>query len=210
MTIMIQESPVSIVLYCELYDPDGEESRLGWGDEAFVDKRGEEEDDDVKNITSANTISNSLDNTKWNTNKVLIIDESSEEADQADAIAKATYLIPLIESWLDLARNQTTYDNVDVISRTRRKSGEPGLSVNAAALIKKVLQEIGPMPSPSQPTLFAIWGAALINPLPALGVSTEIRGAVLEAPGAERKLAVLERGLIKSINNLDGTRPLNM
>jgi len=157
-----------------------------------------------------NTTINSFDNTKWNTNKVLIIDESYEEDDQADAIAKATYLIPLIESWMDLARNQTTYDNVDVIARTRRKSGEPGLSVNAAALIKKVLQEIGPMPSPSQPTLFAIWGAALINPLPALGVSTEIRGAVLEAPGAERKLAVLERGLIKSINNLDGTRPLNM
>ena len=193
------------------YDPDGEQVRLGWGIESFVDKRGEEEDnDEVESITSVNTTSDSLDNTKWNTNKVLIIDESYEEDDQADAIAKATYLVPLIESWLDLARNETTYNNIDVVARTRRKSGEPGLSVNAAALIKKVLQEIGPMPSPSQPTLFAIWGAALINPLPALGVSTEIRGAVLEAPGAGRKLAVLERGLIKSINNLDGTRPLNM
>lgn len=77
-------------------------------------------------------------------------------------------------------------------------------------MIRKVQQEIGPQPSPSCPTSFAVWGAALINPLPALGVATELRGAVLEAPGAERKLAVLERGLIKSINNLDGTRPLNM
>jgi hypothetical protein len=102
------------------YDPDGEESRLGWGDECFVDG--------VESNTFVDTTSNSLDNAKWNTNKILIIDESNKEDDQADAIAKATYLIPLIESWLDLASDQTTYDNVDVVARTRRKSSEPGLS----------------------------------------------------------------------------------
>mmetsp|Transcript_10221 Transcript_10221/g.22721 ORF Transcript_10221/g.22721 Transcript_10221/m.22721 type:complete len:206 (-) Transcript_10221:1406-2023(-) len=194
------------------YDPDGEESRLGWGEERFVDKSSTDEHEETAEIMeeSESPSVNNCDDTQWSTNKVCIIDEGSEDDATSDAIAKATYLIPLIEQWLSLASDQMTYDNVDVVAGTRRKSGEPGLRVNASALIRKVQQELGPMPSPECPTAFAVWGAALLNPLPALGVATEIRGAVLEAEGAERKLGVLERGLIKSINNLDGTRPLNM
>ena len=187
-------------------DPDGEESRLGWGDERFVDKQSTQ-------ILDGDSINQGklTDERQWTSNKILIIDEAAEDADAtSDAIAKATYLIPLVERWIALASDQTTYDNVDVVAATRRKSGEPGLLVNASALLRKVQQDLGPMPSPDNPTAFATWGAALINPLPALGVSTELRGAVLEAEGAERKLGVLERGLIKSLNNLDGTRPLNM
>ncbi|KAL7545332.1 hypothetical protein ACHAWF_008681 [Thalassiosira exigua] len=185
------------------YDPDGEESRLGWGDERFVDKS------DANQFDS--DLANTFDDAQWSDSKVVLIDEDSEDAKAtSDAIAKATYLIPLVERWIALASDQTTYDNVDVVAGTRRKSGEPGLSINASALIRKVQQDLGPMPSPESPSAFAVWGAALINPLPALGVATEVRGAVLEADGAEKKLGVFERCLIKSINNLDGTRPLNM
>lgn len=160
---------------------------------------------------SATAVTITSDDTLWNTNKVLIIDEDSEDSEpSSNAVASAAYLIPLIERWISLASEQTTYDNVDVVARTRRKAGQPGLSVNASALLRKVQLELGPMPSPERPTAFAVWGAALINPLPPLGVATEIRGAVLDAVGAERKLAVLERGLVKPINNLDGTKPLNM
>ena len=64
----------------------------------------------------------------------------SEDADvTTDDVATATYLIPLIERWMiSLAWNQATYDNVDVMARTRCKAGEPGLSVNASASIRKV------------------------------------------------------------------------
>lgn len=187
------------------YDPDGEESRLGWGEERFVDKS-----DELKSVEDVcETLPESkYDESQWNTNEVLFVSEDTKPT--SDSIAKATYLIPLIERWTSLASDQTTYDNVDVVARTRRKSGQPGLTVNVSALLRKVQQELGPMPSPECPAMFAMWGAALINPLPALGVATEIRGAVLEAEGAEKKLGVLERGLIKSINNLDGTQPLNM
>jgi len=162
----------------------------------------------VENASASVAIN--CDDTKWS-NSVLVIDEVSEDADAtSDAVAAATYLIPLIERWIFVASDQATYDNVNVVARTRCKAGEPGLSVNASALIRKVKKSLGPMPSPTRPTAFAMWGAALINPLPPLGVATEIRGAVLEANGAERKLAVLQRGLIKSLNNLDGTNPLNM
>ncbi|KAL7536305.1 hypothetical protein ACHAXR_007069 [Thalassiosira sp. AJA248-18] len=189
------------------YDPDGEEARLGWGEESFVDKS----DDSQSTVMDSKTSVSKRNCDEWSTNQVLIIDDASEDSEAtSDAIAKATYLIPLVERWISIASDQTTYDNIDVVARTRRQSGEPGLSVNASALIRNVQQELGPMPSPKCPTAFAVWGAALINPLPALGVATEIRGAVLEAEGAERKLGVLERGLVKSLNNLDGTRPLNM
>jgi hypothetical protein len=192
-----------------VYDPQGEESRLGWGEESFVDSPGEYLMVDVEN-ESASIVSN-CDDTIWSNSRVSIIDEVSEDAEAtSDAVAAATYLIPLIERWISLASDQTTYDNVDVVARTRCKAGEPGLSVNASALIRKVKTSLGPMPSPTRPTAFAVWGAALINPLPPLGVAPEIRGAALEANGAERKLAVLQRGLIKSLNNLDGTKPLNM
>ena len=188
------------------FDPDGEESRLGWGLESFVD--------------SAKEVPTSFDNTDgssepsdtiWTSSGVRIIDDVEEDLNvSAATVKKAAQIIPLIEQWLALASDQTTYDNVDVVARTRRKSGQPGLTVDAAALLRRVQREIGQRPPPELPTALALWGSALINPLPALGVATELRGAVLEAEGAENKLAILERGLIKSINNLNGSRPLNM
>jgi hypothetical protein len=42
-----------------------------------------------------------------------------------------------------------------------------------------VLSDLGPMPPAARPRDRAVWAAALINPLPALGVSLEIRPAVL-------------------------------
>ena len=47
-----------------------------------------------------------------------------------------------------------------------------------------------------------------MNPLPPLGVSLEIRGALLEAATDEQRMAILERGLLRSIDNLKGIRPL--
>ena len=140
------------------YDPDGEESQLGWGKELFVDKSADCHDKEV----DSNIEQNKLDtDTQWSSNKILIIDEDGEDATATpDAIAKATFLIPLVEQWISLASDQTTYDNIDVVARTRVKSGEPGLLVNASALLKRVQQELGPMPSPDRPAAFAIWGAA--------------------------------------------------
>ena len=191
------------------YDPDGEESRLGWGVESFVDSS--KEVPNRSNFHNTEVSSETSDITKWTNSRVRIIDDAEEDAHvTAEAVAKATQIVPLIEQWLALASNQTTYDNVDVVARTRRKSGQPGLTVDAAALLRRVQRELGQRPPPELPTALALWGSALINPLPALGVSTELRGAVLEAEGAMNKLAILERCLIKSINNLNGTRPLNM
>ena len=191
------------------YDPDGEESRLGWGPESFVNKADAKTSFDVTDTTE-----NSQSDTQWSNCRISIIDDEEEDAasssSSSETFQKATQINKLIDHWLILASDQTTYDNVDVVARTRRKTGQPGLTGNASVLLKRVQHELGPRPPPERPTLLALWGAALLNPLPPLGVATELRGAVLEADGALMKLSILERGLLKSIDNLDGTRPLNM
>lgn len=182
------------------YDPDGEESRLGWGPESFVNKADAKTSFDVTDRSD----------TQWSNCRISIIDDEEEDEHSSETFEKATQINKLIDHWLILASDQTTYDNVDVVARTRRKTGQPGLTVNASVLLKRVQHELGPRPPPERPTLLALWGAALLNPLPPLGVATELRGAVLEADGALMKLSILERGLLKSIDNLDDTRPLNM
>ena len=48
----------------------------------------------------------------------------------------------------------------------------------------------------------ALWVAALINPLPALGVALEIRPAALAASTALERVEVVKRGLQDSIARL--------
>ena len=66
--------------------------------------------------------------------------------------------------------------------------------------------DLGACPPLTDPSSFAFWVAALINPLPPLGVSLEIRGQLLESNGTLQRLYVLEKGLKRSIENLNGKR----
>ena len=63
------------------------------------------------------------------------------------------------------------------------------------------------MPSSKQPSARALWVAALINPLPALGVALEVRPAALMAPTADLRLQVAEMGLRDSIERLQAPGP---
>ncbi|OEU06466.1 hypothetical protein FRACYDRAFT_254483 [Fragilariopsis cylindrus CCMP1102] len=55
---------------------------------------------------------------------------------------------------------------------------------------------------PEEPNARALWVAALINPLPALGVALEIRPAVLTARTTSRRLRVAQQGLQDSIDRM--------
>jgi hypothetical protein len=55
---------------------------------------------------------------------------------------------------------------------------------------------------PEEPNARAVWVAALINPLPALGVALEIRPAVLTARTTSRRLRVAQQGLQDSIDRM--------
>ena len=189
------------------WDPDGEKSVLGFGEERFVDvdesvasMAATYEDQSVEEIKGLST-------QDWNS---ALVDCAIEDADndQKEAMQKAQSLIPLLEKWQELASNVKTYENTDVVVSSRIMKGEPGLRVDPAALLRRVRADLGEQPSSSDPVALALWGAALINPVPALGASPEIRGRVLEAPDSMSKLKILEWGINRSIANLNGTTPL--
>lgn len=205
------------------YDPDGEETRLGWGMERFVDMEpgcpGVLEADEIPIENMGVALKQK--STEWSQSAVdcnlvgeaTMRDDNEEKGQGIDSNLISTeecrILVSLIDRWIELASDQRTFDNVDVVASTRRQRGEPGLRVDPARLLRNVMSDLGERPSPSKdPTSFAFWGAALINPLPPLGVAPEIRGMMLEATDAQRRLKILKWGLMRSIENLEGTSPL--
>ena len=68
--------------------------------------------------------------------------------------------------------------------------------------------DLGDMPPAEKPMDRSLWVAALINPLPALGVAMEIRPAVLQAPSTANALAVVTSGIQSSIAHVNGSKPL--
>lgn len=88
----------------------------------------------------------------------------------------------LVNEWMDL-----------VISRKRER--QPG----QLDLIKS---HIGQMPTTEQPARLACWVAALINPIPALGVAYEIRPALLCAPTVGHMIGIAWQGVKLSIEKL--------
>ena len=125
-----------------------------------------------------------------------------------DVSAEAVELHGLLDYWLSLARDASTYDNVAVTAGARAVRGEPGLRVDASRLIDRVLDQLGPRPPTTAPTALALWAAALVNPLPSLGVAPEMRGAVLDAADGQARVALVARGVRRSIANLEGVQPL--
>ena len=71
-----------------------------------------------------------------------------------------------------------------------------------------VLKDLGEMPDASLPGARAVWVAALINPLPGLGVAWEIRPAMLAATTSAERLEVAIAGITASIENLQGGSPM--
>ena len=140
----------------------------------------------------------------------------------ADAVARAAAakelelaelagaVLSALAEWEALARDSATYANVDVAcAGLRVQNGFPALRRDPAALLDGVKLDLGPRPDArAQPTAFALWVPALLNPLPALGVAPEQRASVLMAVSAEQRLLVVERGLRRSIANLRGEQPL--
>jgi hypothetical protein len=154
-----------------------------------------------------------LECTEWTSLLVECdLDETDVKEDQAlllleESVAeKFESLIPMVEEWYELASDVNTYNNINVTAATRIRRGEPGLWVDPKTLLQQVRNGLGPRPS--DPTKFCFWAAALINPLPVLGASLEIRGQLLEAPTLKQRLRVLEWGLMRSIGNLKGERPI--
>ena len=72
--------------------------------------------------------------------------------------------------------------------------------------LEGVLELLGPAPPPSRPGALALWLAALLNPIPPLGVAPELRPRVLLSPSPDERLAVVYAGLARSLAHLEDTR----
>ena len=70
-----------------------------------------------------------------------------------------------------------------------------------------VLNDLGPMPSAESPDDCAFWTAALINPVPALGVAREVRAAMLEAEDGIERAQLVRSALVDSIEMLKKKPP---
>ena len=64
--------------------------------------------------------------------------------------------------------------------------------------IRDLLGDLGPMPEAADADDRALWVAALINPLPALGVALEIRPAALAATTTRERLEVARPACLPS------------
>ena len=137
------------------------------------------EDDDSREV---------LDSEEQSRETAAALAEQVAEADAEVNVAMAQELEPLVETWKRL-----------VVDGKRERQPDQ---------IKTVLQDLGPMPPAEEPRNRALWVAALINPLPALGVSLEIRPAVLSAPTTAAALEAVMHGIKTSIAHLDGSEPM--
>mmetsp|Transcript_35717 Transcript_35717/g.58791 ORF Transcript_35717/g.58791 Transcript_35717/m.58791 type:complete len:282 (+) Transcript_35717:54-899(+) len=66
--------------------------------------------------------------------------------------------------------------------------------------INSIIQSLGPLPTKFNAR--AMYTAALINPLPSLGIAMDIRPAVITARGTSRRLSLAEEGLRDSIQKI--------
>ena len=71
-----------------------------------------------------------------------------------------------------------------------------------------MLKDLGEIPPDHEPSERAFWVGALINPLPGLGVSMEIRPQLLMARTAEERVGTALAGILASIQHMDGTKKL--
>lgn len=143
----------------------------------------------------------------WTEAHVRFLDSAKEEEKEvnggndrfavARAMAKArTFTDPnanlsengesLVDRWIELARTK------------EREEGQ----------IDRLLDDLGEMPPPEEPSEMSFWVGALINPIPAMGVAMEVRPALLAARTAERRVEVALEGIARSIRHMDGSAKL--
>mmetsp|Transcript_95566 Transcript_95566/g.242897 ORF Transcript_95566/g.242897 Transcript_95566/m.242897 type:complete len:329 (-) Transcript_95566:118-1104(-) len=100
----------------------------------------------------------------------------------------ARTLAPLVQEWCSLVCS----------NKFERFDGQ----------VSAILEELGPMPSAEDVGALALWVAALVNPLPALGVAYEIRPAALASASVSKRLEVVHQGIKGSIGHVSGKEPL--
>jgi len=134
----------------------------------------------------------------WIPAKVQFLDYARLEAEEADPLQVALAMQQaqeftnadksmkesksLVELWLDLARAHQRYEGQ----------------------VDRLLDELGEMPSWEEPSECAFWVAALINPIPSMGLAVvDVRAGLLTAPTALERTQIVLNALWNSIQRMD-------
>lgn len=138
----------------------------------------------------------------WTEARVEFLDSSKQEEEEVSGeerfgVAKA---ISKAESFT--SPNMNMPDNQSLVDRwielAKQNEREPGQ-------IMQLLEQLGEIPPPHEPSERAFWVGALINPIPAMGVAMEIRPQLLIAKSAETRVQCALDGILKSIKHMDGS-----
>ena len=166
------------------------------------------------------TIDGEVDKTEggWTEARVRFLDSSDEEENEISTAMKSSpSSTDSIGDRLSVARaiqkakeftvpNMNMSGSLSLIDRwiqlAKENERHPGQ-------IDTLLKRLGDIPPEHEPTERAFWVGALINPLPAMGVATEIRPALLVSKRAEERVQIALDGLLKSIRHMDGSQRLN-
>lgn len=111
------------------------------------------------------------------------------ETTDEDLLAQSRELGPLFDQWLAVIRNGW--------ERWPRHMSE-------------VMNDLGPMPAENRVGERAMWVAAVVNPLPPLGVAREIRPTVLAAGDCRERLSIALTALKDSIGHLEAAEKTSL
>lgn len=112
--------------------------------------------------------------------KVHFIQVDEDEC-RAEDVRAAQALQPLIAEWEDLVRAAWPQH------------------------LASILHDLGPLPPAEHPGDRALWVAALVNPIPPLGIAPEIRPEVLAAAEVQDRLLIVRSGVELSLTYLRST-----
>jgi len=167
----------------------------GWTEAKVQFLKAQEEDlrtDSTEDVALSTTTIGTTTNTdnKNNDNDNSIITEQEDPTSLASAMKLAAELTNgddnLVDQWIALARTKEHF---------------PGQ-------IDQLLRDLGDIPPFTMPSDRAMWIGALINPLPGMGVSMEIRPQLLMARTADERIGVVYSAIEASIAHMDGSKPL--
>mmetsp|Transcript_5537 Transcript_5537/g.7085 ORF Transcript_5537/g.7085 Transcript_5537/m.7085 type:complete len:341 (+) Transcript_5537:203-1225(+) len=201
----------------------GEVVNLNTGVEVEINVKNKMDDDDNDNKYSGlNTvefvagrrfnIEGGLETTEggWTEGRVKFLDSKAEEENELRAnIGFVDPVVPFAKAY-SLAKQLTSPnanlpENVSLIQRWIELAKE---REHQEGQIEKLLLDLGDRPKEDEPSELAFWVGALINPLPAMGVSMEVRPALLTAKSAGERVEIVLVAILRSIKHMDGSAPM--
>jgi hypothetical protein len=188
----------------------GEEVHLKHGVEVKIAGKPEFLDDSMKVELKAGrrfTIEGEVDNAGkgWTEARVRFLDSEVQEEKEVKGEDRLSVARAIRRATEFTSPNMNMPDQQSLVKRwielATENEREPGQ-------ISRLVQQLGDIPPPEEPSERALWIGALINPIPAMGVALEVRPQLLIAKKAEDRVQVALDGILKSIKHMDGSERL--